>query len=143
MFKRVCSFVLVLAMLLAMLPADEVQGFFRRAFADDTIPEPIFQLPESEIAEEHVSGGWRYALREDGFAVITGYEGVFTEGTVPYALDGYYVVELAENALPDAQRVELHVNIMDIADSAFGESLQEITSPNGSFGLYWAAQHIL
>lgn len=105
MMKRICSMAIIITMLAALMPL----GLFAMtslpvAVASAAIPAPAFQLPDSEIGTELVSGQWRYALRvEDGFAVIVGYEGSFREGTLPSMLDGHDVVGIASGALPDAE----------------------------------------
>ena len=140
MFKRSLAFLLILVMMLAELPAGLCEGLFARAYADGEIPEPVFKLEPSRVGEDKSSGEWRYAVREDGYAVITGYDGMETDVEVPYMLDGIAVVGIASGALSKAERVKLHVNVMQIPDDAFGSSLKEITAPNGSRGLYWATE---
>ncbi|MCR5090495.1 MAG: leucine-rich repeat protein [Oscillospiraceae bacterium] len=149
--KRFCirslSVILILAMFVGFLPASELTDLIPRVHAEDgkseitEIPE-AFSLEESALSEELRSGLWRYALREeDGYAVITGYDGEETSVTVPMMLDGVDVVGLAPNALPKAESVTLHGNILLIAEDAFGEGRPEICALNGTWGLFWADRH--
>ncbi len=142
MTQRILSVILVIVMFIGIGP--DLSGLFStHSYADAQIPE-AFHLDEAKQGIEQSSGCWHYVLREDGYAVITGYDGDDADVMVPYVLDGYDVVGIASGALTGRERVKLHVNIFTIDDDAFvsdsagNRSLPEIVAPNGSYGLWWA-----
>ena len=142
MTQRILSVILVIVMFIGIGP--DLSGLFStHSYADAQIPE-AFHLDEAKQGIEQSSGCWHYVLREDGYAVITSYDGDDADVMVPYVLDGYDVVGIASGALTGRERVKLHVNIFTIDDDAFvsdsagNRSLPEIVAPNGSYGLWWA-----
>ena len=87
--------------------------------------EDLLSRAESVLEEEgeRISGAWRYAvLREESWAVITGYDGDDTqEIEVPAFLDGFDVVALADGALSDLKnlrQVTLPINILAMGKNA-------------------------
>ena len=147
--KRALTFIIFLSLMIGCSPQGGTKDLSTKA-VEDSLPEAVgnkeipvaFSLPDDQLGDERVSGPWRYALREsDGYAVITGYDGKDTELTVPQTLEGIDVAGLSSGALPYAERITLHANILYLAEGCFGEALREIISPNGTLGLYWAATH--
>ncbi len=138
---RAIVFVILFSMFLGFMPETDLSRYFiPKAHAAQDIPE-AFSLEESSLGSETVSGRWRYAMREDGYAVVTGYEGSEKDLSVPGMLDGRYVVGVASRALTGLEKITLPLSVYFLAEDAFGDSTPEIVAPNGSYGLYWADTH--
>ena len=141
-WNRVLALVLLFALFLSLMPETDLSRIFvPAAHAEERdIPE-AFSLEDSPLGAEKTSGLWHYALREEGYAVVTGYDGTERDLTVPNLLGGYYVVGIASGALTGRERIELPLSVYYLAEDAFGDSTPEIVAPNGSYSLCWADSH--
>ena len=92
---------------------------------------PVF----AEETKRVISGGYAYAVLEDGTAKILKHFGSAAELDVPSELDGYAVTSIGENAFASYSRlssITLPEGITSIGDSAFFQctSLSSITLPD-------------
>ncbi len=95
------------------------------------------------LAEEIVSGNFRYVVREDDTATIVGYEGEDEAVDIPAELDGHPVTGIGNYAFYNARmlkRVELPDTLRSIGECAFGGcgNLESLRIPGSvtSIGAY-------
>ncbi len=94
-------------------------------------------------AAERTSGLWHYAVQQDGYAVITRYNGGELFVSVPAQIDGIDVVGIGAQVFSQSSSREVIFTsaVSAIAEDAFGDARPVIVAPNGSYALKWAKSH--
>ena len=140
--KVVLSLILAVACLATGLVPDVfgaalVQSMQAHAEADKAADDA------QPVTGELTSGGWRYRVCADGYIELLGYTDAFaTTLTLPAALEGAWVVRIAENGFAEnaaLSDVTIPAQISEIPDSAFSHNASlTIHAYNGTAALLFA-----
>ena len=105
------------------------------------------EAEETEESDENIleSGGWKYYVNDEGYAVITGYTDLTeTSLSVPIKVDEYYVVAIDSKAFVEntsLQKMYVHGNVHSIAEDAFEGLGLTLSGYNGTAILKYAKSY--
>lgn len=105
--------------------ADQVSDLQVRTRTGDWSREPVLNVPEEPVYSETGEAVLRYRVKNDGTAIIIGYEGVYRELHIPEEIDGKRITEIGDNAFKESpfQEVVIADTVQVIGKNAFQKSI--------------------